>query len=300
MYFNRVFILTLFFALGAINVVNNIPISQAATQTASGNITVAAAVPGLPPSTPPTIDSPSNNENFDTKNITVSGICIPFLIVKVFSNNIFTGSTICSGSGTYSINIDLFEARNDLIARQYDSLNQPSPNSNTVTVYFVPPNQPSIPAQPDQPISQAVGFQLRINYDYTVQGIFPGKVFHLPISFFGGFPPYAVSIDWGDGSSSVFSRNSDASFDAEHVYSKPGYYIVKIRVSDSQGNEGYLQFVLVVNGQFDSPVDRIIDWVYPVSPWTLILLIAICVSSIGMGIIVERKYLSKRHSKKHL
>ncbi len=272
--------------------------AQAAVQTQSGIININSIVPGAPPATAPTIDSPINGANFDTKLITIEGSCIAGLIVKVFSNSIFIGSALCQPSGSWSLQADLFESRNDLVARQYDGLNQPSPNSDTVTVYYTPPNAPPVIIPPESSPTtgpQTVGFQLKINYDYTVQGVFPNQVFHLPISFNGGTPPYAVGIDWGDGSSSIYSRSNDAEFMSEHKYKKPGTYTVVIKVSDAAGNSAYLQFVIIVNGEINSPVNIVaLTGGILTAAWPILLLFVVSSLSMVTGILIERHYLVKR------
>ncbi len=276
--------------------------SNAATQTQSGSININGIVPGPPPSTPPTIDNPVQGQNFDVKNITVSGGCIVGLLVKVFDNNIFAGSTLCQAGGTWSLQIDLNIGRNDLIARQYDTLNQSSPDSDTVTVYYVPPSiSPSIPGDNASPPVQTAEFELRINYDYTVIGVFPGQPFRLPISFYGGTPPYAVSIDWGDGSTSLYSRSNSKEFVSEHIYKEAGYKTVTIKVTDAEGNTAYLQFVLVVNGRVNSPFAvPIFDGGRLAIAWPLVgLIIGIGTGIVG-GILFERHYLVRRRKRKNL
>lgn len=223
--------------------------------TSNGDITVSGTVPTPPPENAPTIDQPTSGNTYNQKNITVSGRCDASLIVKIFSNGVFVGSTVCQNDGTYSLRIDLFIARNDLVARQYDSLNQASPDSNMVNVYYSPP-PPVIPDtsgshqgdSAEQPPAVA-HFQLIIDYDYTVQSIFAGHAFRLPVKFMGGTGPYTVTIDWGEGSSNTFKRNNTNSFDTSFIYERPGTYIVSIKVNDASGQEAYLQFVVIVNGE---------------------------------------------------
>ncbi|MFO0862385.1 MAG: PKD domain-containing protein [Candidatus Saccharibacteria bacterium] len=274
----------------------------AATQTASGSVTINGIVPGPPPATPPTIDSPTQGQNFDVKNISVSGGCIVGLLVKVFDNNIFAGSTLCQAGGTWSLQIDLNIGRNDLIARQYDTLNQSSPDSDTVTVYYVPPSiSPSIPGDNTSPPVQTAEFELRINYDYTVIGVFPGQPFRLPISFYGGTPPYAVSIDWGDGSTSLYSRSNSKEFVSEHIYKEAGYKTVTIKVTDAEGNTAYLQFVLVVNGRVNSPFAvPIFDGGRLAIAWPILGLTVGVGAGIAAGILLERHYLVRRKKRKNL
>lgn len=227
-------------------------------QVESGDVGVTATVPGPPPSTAPTIDQPTNNQVFEQKNIIVSGTCEVDLVVKVFSNALFVGSAVCDTGGNYSFAIDLFLERNDLTARQYDLLNQASPDSATVTVYYVPLSvTPQKPGEESQgPIEElpVANFQLVIDYDYTAQGVFAGNTFRLPIRFLGGTAPYTVSVDWGDGSSNSYQRSDTNKFTAEYTYTEPGVRTVIIRVGDNQGQSAYMQFVIVVQGQVDSPL----------------------------------------------
>lgn len=265
--------------------------THALTLTQQGQKTISAVVEGPPPSSPPTIDSPSTGLNFDNKNIEVSGSCTSDLVVKLFSNNIFVGSVVCT-SGTYSLQIDLFVDRNDLVARQYDILNQPSPDSNTVTVYYIPPASQSGLSAPTAASLQS-NFALFINYDYTILGIFPNQVYSLPITFGGGTPPYAINIDWGDGNSSLFSRDSSAKFNAEHIYKTPGTYTIKIKVIDKFGEAAYLQFVVIVNGPTKPFINQIFGDGYPLSWWPILAF-----SLFGVGSFWAGMYYQKNRHKK--
>ncbi len=142
------------------------------------------------------------------------------------------------------LQIDLLENNNDLVARQYDLLSQPSPPSEMVQVFYVT-NQPDLPPTA---LPQIARFQLILDYDYNFQGIFINEAFNLPVHFAGGTAPYAVSIDWGDGETDVYSREDASQFHAEHSFAKAGPHTVKIHVSDKEGQEASLQFVLIVNG----------------------------------------------------
>src|SRR5690349_7483025 len=87
----------------------------AAQQVKSGDIVINSQVVGPPPSTPPTIDSPADGTTFDHKQIEVKGSCVAGLIVKIYRNKVFAGSALCANNGTYSLSIDLYDGRNDLI-----------------------------------------------------------------------------------------------------------------------------------------------------------------------------------------
>lgn len=259
-------------ALLAAAVLWTTPVQAASTQ--SGEIEVSGLISGPPPADPPIITSPTDGTTVRQKQLQVDGDCVVGLIVKIFSNDVFVGSAICQADGHFSLPVDLFEATNLLIARQYDTANQASPDSPTVKVIYEVPSAP-LPNLPDgspapspqpapsgtpaapgsEPAAEAVAdFALVINYDYTVQGLFAGKEFKLPICFAGGTAPYAVSVAWGQGQAEVFSRPDASCFSVNHIYNDPGLKTIIIRVSDAAGNTSYLQFVVVVNGDTNAPV----------------------------------------------
>lgn len=277
--------------------------AYAATQTKDGTIDVSGLVVGPPPAMAPTIDIPTQNTTFTQKLIDVKGGCIAGLVVRIFRNAIFAGSTLCQNTNTYSLQIDLTENRNDLVARQYDTLNQSSPDSNTVTVYFAPPSkQPHLPGDeptPGQPSPQSPSgggtpaapsgpaetsqFQLIIDYDYSFRGITVNIPLHLPVHFSGGTPPYAVSVSWGDGSQSVISRETAEQFFVDHTYKQPGAYAVKLSVSDKNGNQAFLQFVLIVNGQNNPTDDVLFGLPIAFNSWFKIIFVAFVFALAGFG-----------------
>lgn len=300
------YIVTTLALIGSILFLYQSTVVEAASQTKQGDITVSGLVGGPPPSMAPTIDYPTNNTTFDVKHITVTGECIAGYVVKLFRNNVFVGSTICRNDGRYSLPIDLAINRNDLIARQYDSTNQASPESAQVTVYYIPRSPETIlpggnPEDQQRTGSEPVGianFQLSINYDYTLQGIFAGQPFRLPVSFGGGTPPYAVSIEWGDSTSSLFSRQDASQFPTEHTYSEAGFKTVIVKVSDAKGDEAYLQFVILVNGGASPVVERLLGDSRLVELWPVVALVGSIVGvALGIwGTLTVQRMKRKKHT----
>lgn len=74
-----------------------------------------------------------------------------------------------------------------------------------------------------------------------------------PLEISGGSPPYALNVDWGDGSNSVISRKSSGQFNLEHTYQKPGgyhgSYKIVVQASDPAGDYAYLEFFVIVNSR---------------------------------------------------
>jgi hypothetical protein len=209
--------------------------SLAATQQQTGSTGVEGTVPGVPPSQAATIGVPANGQTFSNIPITVSGLCPNNTLVEIYSNSVFMGSVDCT-KGSYSLQIDLFDGRNDLVAKVYDSLNQAGPVSNTVTVYFTSSILTSTS-------------QLVLTTQYAKRGANPGDILTWPITLSGGSGPYAISVDWGDKTElDLLSQQFAGNFNLEHTYAQAGIYKVTVKASDTNGNAAFLQVVGVGNG----------------------------------------------------
>lgn len=203
----------------------------------SGAVGFEATVPGNPPSKAASIGIPSDGQTFTSSPITISGLCTTGLLVKLFSNNVFIGSAVCT-SGSYSLQADLFSGRNDLVARVFDALDQQGPDSNTVTVTYN-----------DAQFAQ-FGTHVMLTSTYARRGADPNTPLNWPIVLSGGVGPYAISTDWGDGSG---AQPQSAAFpgvvNISHTYAQAGVYQVIIKVSDHNGTDAYLQVVGVADGK---------------------------------------------------
>lgn len=206
----------------------------------TGSYVVSAVVPGPRPSKPAVITSPANGQVFQTNPVTVTGTCPEKSLVKVFSNGIMVGSILCGQGGKFSIPVDLVIGRNDLTALAYNALDQEGPSSPTVTVTL---NQ--------QPGGIGFSTELILQSENYYRGTQPGQEISWPIEIVGGQAPYAVSVDWGDGTSDVYTRLAPGPFTAKHTYNRVGGYLgsfpLIIRASDAAGHTAYLQLTTIVN-----------------------------------------------------
>jgi hypothetical protein len=211
----------------------------------AGSVSLSGEMPSKPPTVAATIKVPTNGQHFSTSPDTVSGTCVADDLVEIFKNDIFAGSTACSDTGTYSIDVDLLIGQNVLIARVYDALNQPGPDSNSVTAYY-----DALPTQSSALASLNFGSgQLLINTDAVFRGAFPGEPMSIPLDIIGGTPAYAVNIQWGDSQNSVISRNDNVEFTSDHTYTKPGTYDISVQATDANGLVGFITVAAIVNGQ---------------------------------------------------
>ena len=200
-----------------------------------GSTGIQGKISSPPPSSPATISLPRDGQSFTTLPVIVSGLCPKDTLVKLFKNNVFSGSVMCT-NGSYSIQIDLFDGRNELVARVYDALDQAGPDSGTVTVNYTT----------DKP---GTGSRVGLTSNFAKRGANPGQELVWPIVLSGGVGPYAISVDWGDGKSpDLISQSFPGTFNIKHKYDSPGVYNIVIKVTDKNGGVAYLQLVGVSNG----------------------------------------------------
>lgn len=205
------------------------------TNPQTGSIGLEGTIPADPPTTGATISFPTNGQVFRDIPIEVTGICPDGLLVKIFKNGIFAGAVPCT-NGSFELQIDLFSGQNELIARVFDSLDQPGPDSNIVTVNY--DNTP-----PDDGTDQLI-----ITSNFALRGANAGTILKWPLALAGGVRPYAISVDWGDGETSQLALDLAGNFNIEHTYFEPGVYVVIIKATDSRGKTAFLQVVAVANG----------------------------------------------------
>lgn len=214
----------------------------------SGTTGLSGTMPAKPPSIGAAITLPLPEARFSTSPISVSGTCPKGLLVQIYKNEIFAGSAVCTEQGTFSLDADLMYGKNILIARVYDDLNQPGPDSKEIPIYY--------DAQfPQGNFGTALDFgsaQLLLNTDAVFRGTFPKEELVVPITILGGQAPYAVNVQWGDNSNKVLPRANNGDFNATHIYDKAGTYQISIQATDAQGRVAFLTVAAIVNGQADS------------------------------------------------
>jgi hypothetical protein len=193
----------------------------------ASSISLSGAVPAPPPKTSATILSPTNNQHFSTTPITVTGTCPKGTLVEIYKSNIFAGSTPCDGSGNFSLQIDLLFGQNSLTAQVYDSLNQAGPVSKPVVVFY---DSALAQASPTTFLSFS-GAQLLLQTDAAYRGSFPNQSLNVPIT--------------------VIARGDNSTFNASHVYKRPGTYKITLQGSDSKHLVAYLSVAAIINGKPD-------------------------------------------------
>ena len=241
----------------------------AAVYTKSDTYTVHASVPGPAPTTAATITTPRNNEVFSATPISVSGSCPLATYVVVYRNNVMGGVALCDATGNYHVTSDLFVGLNELKAIDYSFTDAAGPESNKVNVKYLPPSSASTSATPAGGSGQTAASQassvspanastppsnpLVMHSNFSFQGFYVGEEVVWDIVIEGGAAPYAVSVDWGDGSHTLVSRQASGSYNFKHKYShKGGYhgsYAPIFTATDSSDGHATLQLLSIISNR---------------------------------------------------
>jgi hypothetical protein len=232
---------------------------------------VSASVPGPAPTQVPTIRTPADSQKFKTQPITVSGDCEINTYEVLYRNGVMSGVALCGQDGLYTMQTALFLGSNELQVRAFSLTDVPGPLSDPVTVLYDPTytsgevnaTTPSraAPASPQRTVSPSrqttappvtvAGDPLLFKTNYHYRGVYTGQTSKWQISLSGGNAPYAVSIDWGDGTRDLVSRPGPDVLRLEHIYKKTGgykgSYIVTLTASDASGVQTSLQLLAIVN-----------------------------------------------------
>lgn len=205
-----------------------------------GSYGLEATKTKAPPSRGATITSPANGASFTTSPITVAGVCPDGLLVQIYNNGVMVGAVMCE-RGSFSLQVSLFPGENEFTASVFDEVNQTGPKSNTVRVTYA-----------DTRFS-AFGEAMTLTSSYGRRSAGAGSQLTWPLQLSGGTGPYAISIDWGDGSEPKLKSQALAGIiNISHIYKKAGIYRINVKVTDANGVTAFLQLIAVSNGKIDA------------------------------------------------
>ena len=252
-------------------------VAAAAGLVTHADSNLSLTVPGPPPTSGATIDSPLNGQHFSTNSVSVQGACPPGLLIEIYRNTIFAGSALCDTGGLYSVLITLVPGQNDLVARDADALGQYGPDSSTVSVYYDAPPPPSPPPAPTptpplptmpapthaatpspQPLTGSAtplpssapkpSTLLITSSQHLYQGTDPNTPVQWTITVSGGLTPYQLAWEWGDGSNDAYPSTAGGPLSHTHSYAKTGVYQLTVRATDASGHQAVIQLVTIVGG----------------------------------------------------
>ena len=220
------------------------------TSFATGlDYTVKAKVPAPALTEPAIILTPTDGASFSSTPIVVNGRCPVDSYVKLTRNGLFSGVALCQPDGTFHIQTDLFVGTNELSAQDYNITDDPGPSSPSVNVQYSPPATSKPAPKPTSPEAAPAPFV--ISSEFLFKGYHVGQSIIWQFSLTGGSAPYAVHIDWGDGTGDTLSRTSAGEFGVSHIYVKAttrqNSYVVKAEASDGAGNKAFVQLLAIVN-----------------------------------------------------
>lgn len=208
---------------------------------------LGATVNGPPPSEPATITAPVNNSRVQSSLLNVAGDCTQNLFIEVYRNHSFAGMDLCDGNDRFEISITLVPGENILKARIKDGAEQYGPDSQLIRVFY------------DVPVSNQGGLKPPVSPTtmppfllFTAQTLYEassGVKFTITYEVDGGLLPYAISIDWGDGTSqTVTSLSKNGDYISDHIYLYSGQFTIQISGSDSRNTKAVIQTVIIVQG----------------------------------------------------
>jgi hypothetical protein len=261
-----------------------------------GTVSVGVIVPGPAPTIGAIITAPTDGTSVTDQNtIEVKGTCVAGSFVVVQDSKLLAGSTVCTDTGIFTLQIQLYSGKNVLSALNYDNLNQPGPVTPSVTVNVTQPSvastkegtisEPtaptpvvSAPILPTNPsIIPGVDSSLSSCDDYKVSDLPVGGEPHMEVVcvprlfmpklqqvmgvlVWGGSPPYAISVDWGDGSgSTLLSLPTQGYKKTTFSYASAGNYNIAFKLKDSANKEAIVQTAVQVSGEPKTPIAAITD-----------------------------------------
>jgi len=292
----------------------------------SGTVTIGAVVNGPPPSIGAVITYPKNNlELIKTYSIKVSGTCQIGTYVVVTNNGVPVGLTNCTSEGLFSVDVQLFLGNNVLKARNYDNLNQAGPETATVLVIVklkdkTPViNPPDVPVTPENPTiipdddcdKYQTGKLPKSDQPYIaivcVPRLFlPNTIQKMGLIVWGGNPPYALSIDLGDGSDPKLLSIVEPGYQTVSLsYTTPNIYKVSIKLIDSKGLTAAVSASVQVSGIIIIPQIILSEDIFD-SPWfktpVPLYMLAVAVTiGFWLGDIFDKKFgLSNKKRRRRL
>ena len=261
--------LAMMLLLVGVLLVNTSRAVSAVAPTGSGSYQVTAAYLGPPPASAATIDSPVDGTRFKNTPITVTGTCPADTYVMLTRNGVSSGTAICGPLNTYSLQTDLFDGSNALLAHVFSKFDVAGPNSNGVTVTYdksvpvTPTPTSTTPSTAGSPVVQTrpdasliLPLLLKSNFKYSGHNL--GQSVNYQFEIIGGQAPYAVSINWGDGTTKTVSIAASGPFSVSHTYEKASqssnsFKIIASAV-DVAGEQTILQLLAIANDQPRAPL----------------------------------------------
>lgn len=254
--------------------------TQAEQVSTSGAVSIGVVVPGPAPLSGAVITSPTDGLSLkDQTTIDITGTCQKGTFVVIYNNGELVGSSVCTDAGIFVVQVQLRPGENILSAQNYDNLNQPGPNTPFVVINLTMsvavtqiskletpvalPLNPSIApnigderADCTKETAQQLpsGGPARIAVVCVPRFIETGTQYTLGMMAWGGAPPYAVDVEWGDESdNNLFSLASQGTRTVKFSYASAGVYTIKLKLKDREGQLAIVQTAVQASGETKTP-----------------------------------------------
>lgn len=217
--------------------------------SAEQTLFVKAKISAPYPTMPAVISTPQSGFISKESVVVLTGVCqtaTPANVVVVSDNDNPVGSVPCQDNGTFRIAVTLTEGAHTLLAQIYNFTEDAGPASTPIQVMYTPPLPPqpaptiftARPATPTTPTATP----LEIRSSKPAYSFGP----HSPVvwvgSILGGQAPYAVSIDWGDQTSSAYTVHDATEKSFRHNYDTMEAFTITITVRDAVGGTATKSF----------------------------------------------------------
>lgn len=97
-----------------------------------------------------------------------------------------------------------------------------------------------------QPADTRPPLTLHYEYNYMVYRV--GQAWKGEFRVQGDTPPYTITVEWGDGTTTTQAVASPGAFTLTHTFTRAGSYQPIVRAADKAGNSTSLQVLVVVEG----------------------------------------------------
>ncbi|HEV2403397.1 MAG TPA: hypothetical protein VGS08_04300 [Candidatus Saccharimonadales bacterium] len=173
---------------------------------------------------------------------TFSGIAPPYSSITVVVHSAdFTCTTTANAVGYWSCTMrDILPANLHTVIVTARTL-----SNQILTMQFT---IRAVEAMPPPPPTTNMPFRILSSYIYAVYNV--GQTTNYTLALQGGNPPYAVTVDWGDSSTSTYQKLSAGPVGIQHIYkwikTALGVDTIKIQAMDATGNVTTLQFIAIL------------------------------------------------------
>jgi hypothetical protein len=149
-----------------------------------------------------------------------------------------------------------------LSAQDYNLTNEAGPAGTPISLTYNPPvtavtssptsssaSSSSSTAQPltTTPASPATAIPPILTSQFQYQATAVGQPFVTTINIDGGTPPYHVTVDWGDGTSTDYTFQADPTFQISHTYQQAGNYVITATAVDAKNIKTYVQLAAIIH-----------------------------------------------------